>query len=171
MATHSSVLAWRIPGTEEPSGLPSMGSHRVGHDWSDLAVAVPCCGATKPSCHNYAACALWSTCAAAKTQCNQNFKNNIKSTYKKKKERCLPAMSSGCYPCLLRLKWTFLDHSPLPWPFYFPSLQLSIPFLTQTLKELSLPLWLSFLLLLSPLWETSRCFSPCVLVRFHPIQI
>ena len=32
MAPHSSVLAWRIPGTEEPSGLPSMGSHRVGHD-------------------------------------------------------------------------------------------------------------------------------------------
>ena len=32
MATHSSVLVWRIPGTEEPSGLPSMGSHRVGHD-------------------------------------------------------------------------------------------------------------------------------------------
>ena len=39
MATHSSVLAWRIPGTAEPSGLPSMGSHRVGHDWSDLAAA------------------------------------------------------------------------------------------------------------------------------------
>ena len=40
MATHSSVLAWRIPGTEEPSGLPSMpsmGSHRVEHDLSDLA--------------------------------------------------------------------------------------------------------------------------------------
>ena len=37
MATHSSVLAWRIPGTGEPHGLPSMGSHRVGHDWSDLA--------------------------------------------------------------------------------------------------------------------------------------
>ena len=34
MATHSSVLAWRIPGTGEPGGLPSMGSHRVGHDWS-----------------------------------------------------------------------------------------------------------------------------------------
>ena len=32
MATHSSVLAWRIPGTGEPDGLPSMGSHRVGHD-------------------------------------------------------------------------------------------------------------------------------------------
>ena len=39
MATHSSVLAWRIPGTGEPRGLPSMGSHRVGHDWSDLAEA------------------------------------------------------------------------------------------------------------------------------------
>ena len=39
MATHSSILAWRIPGTGEPSGLPSMGSHRVGHDWSDLAAA------------------------------------------------------------------------------------------------------------------------------------
>ena len=32
MATHSSILAWRIPGTGEPGGLPSMGSHRVGHD-------------------------------------------------------------------------------------------------------------------------------------------
>ena len=39
MATHSSVLAWRIPGMGEPGGLPSMGSHRVGHDWSNLGVA------------------------------------------------------------------------------------------------------------------------------------
>ena len=39
MATHSSVLAWRIPGTGEPDGLPSMGLHRVGHDCSDLAAA------------------------------------------------------------------------------------------------------------------------------------
>ena len=39
IATHSSVLAWRIPGTGEPGGLLSMGSHRVGHDWSDLAPA------------------------------------------------------------------------------------------------------------------------------------
>ena len=39
MATHSSVLAWRIPGTTEPGGLLSVGSHRVGHDWSDLAAA------------------------------------------------------------------------------------------------------------------------------------
>ena len=39
MATHPSVLAWRIPGTGEPGGLLSMGSHRVRHDWSDLAAA------------------------------------------------------------------------------------------------------------------------------------
>jgi len=42
MATHFSVLAWRILGTGEPGGLPSMGSHRVGHDWSDLAAAYSC---------------------------------------------------------------------------------------------------------------------------------
>ena len=56
MATHSSVLAWRIPGTGEPGGLPSMGSHRVGHDWSDLAAAVaiskrfPCKSAKTGTC-------------------------------------------------------------------------------------------------------------------------
>ena len=44
MATHSSVLAWRIPGTVEPGGLPSMGSHRVRRNWSDLAAALPLFG-------------------------------------------------------------------------------------------------------------------------------
>ena len=39
MATHSTIIAWRIPGMGEPDGLLSMGSHRVGHDWSDLAAA------------------------------------------------------------------------------------------------------------------------------------
>ena len=39
MATHSSILAWRIPGMWEPGGLPSMGLHTVGHNWSDLAAA------------------------------------------------------------------------------------------------------------------------------------
>ena len=47
MATHSSVLAWRIPGTGEPGGLPSIGSHRVGHDWSDLAAARKTLGASQ----------------------------------------------------------------------------------------------------------------------------
>ena len=42
MAAYSSVLAWRIPGTGEPGRLLSMGLHRVGHDWSDLAAAAAC---------------------------------------------------------------------------------------------------------------------------------
>ena len=56
MATHSSVLVWRIPGTGEPGGLLSVGSHRVGHDWSDLAAAslggFPCGLAGKESICN-----------------------------------------------------------------------------------------------------------------------
>ena len=43
MATHSSVLAWRVPGMEEPGGVPSMESHRVRHDWSDSTAAAVCC--------------------------------------------------------------------------------------------------------------------------------
>ena len=39
MAPHSSTLAWKIPGTGDPGGLPSIGSPRVGHDWSDLVAA------------------------------------------------------------------------------------------------------------------------------------
>ena len=60
MATHSSVPAWRIPGTGEPVGLPSVGSHRVGHDWSDLAAAAAAWRPVRPSrtniqktCHHY----------------------------------------------------------------------------------------------------------------------
>ena len=49
--THSSVLAWRIPGTAGPGGLLSMGSHRVGHNWSDLAAAAADIFFTKYSEH------------------------------------------------------------------------------------------------------------------------
>ena len=55
MATHSSVLAWRIPGTGEPGGLLSVGSHRVGHNWSDLAAAAAA-AVVRHKCHG-----LWST--------------------------------------------------------------------------------------------------------------
>ena len=51
MATHSSILAWRIPGTEEPGGLPSMGPHRVGHDCSDLAAEAEETFETRSLCH------------------------------------------------------------------------------------------------------------------------
>ena len=56
MATRSSVFAWRILGTEEPGGLPSMGSHRVGHDWRDLAVAVILLSNSKISCFLFYSC-------------------------------------------------------------------------------------------------------------------
>ena len=46
MATHSSVLTWRVPGTGEPGGLPSMGSHRVGYNQSNLAAAAAAAAAT-----------------------------------------------------------------------------------------------------------------------------
>ena len=65
MATHSSVLAWRIPWTEEPGGLPSMGSHRVGHDWSDLAAAAAA---------TVIRGAIWST--ISKKTLPQNYLNN-----------------------------------------------------------------------------------------------
>ena len=54
MATHSSVLAWRIPGTGKPGGLPSMGLHRVGHDWSDLAKFI-----VYLRVHSYYCAGLW----------------------------------------------------------------------------------------------------------------
>ena len=64
MATHSSVLAWRILGTGEPGGLPSMGSHRVRHNWSDLAAAV-----LSPF--------LWSMAHFSSTCCNNYSHFNI----------------------------------------------------------------------------------------------
>ena len=53
MATHFSVLAWRIPGMGEPGGLPSMGLHRVGHDKSNLAAAAAAAAALSCVCDHY----------------------------------------------------------------------------------------------------------------------
>ena len=93
MATHSSVLAWRIPGTGEPGGLPSMGSHRVGHDWNDLAAAVvsyfththtsPCTHSLKPlkkpQCKSQYVSKNWhDTDCVLLSQCNENRYNSMK---------------------------------------------------------------------------------------------
>ena len=61
MAAHSSVLAWRIPGTGEAGGLPSMGSHRVRHDWLDsaAAAAVPALLMSSSSLLAFAPCLPW----------------------------------------------------------------------------------------------------------------
>ena len=70
MATHSSVLAWRIPGTGEPGGLPSMGLHRVGHGWSDLAAAAanPCLlhFTLPPRCASQSCCCSTVTASSLK---------------------------------------------------------------------------------------------------------
>ena len=63
MATQSSVLAWRISGTEEPCGLLSMGLHRVGHNWSDLAAAAAAQNKSSSwprKCEPHAQCYKWS---------------------------------------------------------------------------------------------------------------
>ena len=73
MATHSSVLAWRIPGTGEPGGLPSMGLHRVGHDWSDLVVVVVVYSAKHKS--------VEKTVIAAKKACLKITVNSLELNY------------------------------------------------------------------------------------------
>ena len=83
MATHSSVLAWRIPGTEQPGGLPSMGSHRVRHNWSDLAAAtafyafIPLCIPESNIC--YRTLSLAHTCLSHShlTPCNELMLSQI----------------------------------------------------------------------------------------------
>ena len=78
MATHSSVLAWRIPGMGEPGGLLSVGSHRVRHNWSDLAAAAAALHSSSGLCADILALALlsvilhlwaprWAPLAAAST--------------------------------------------------------------------------------------------------------
>ena len=59
MATHSSILAWRIPGMEEPVGLLSVGLYRVGHDWSDLAAAAAAYLPSRLKCRNKFCCYSW----------------------------------------------------------------------------------------------------------------
>ena len=73
MATHSSVLAWRIPGMAEPGGLPSMGLHRVGHYWSDLAAAD--CGLPGFSVRGFSRQEYWSI--LANTGCNTLLEHYI----------------------------------------------------------------------------------------------
>ena len=78
MATHSSILAWRIPGMEEPSGLLSMGPHRVGHDWSNLAAAA---AAAAAAAYITGKSNLFSICY---TICLRKKHKNKQNSYEKK---------------------------------------------------------------------------------------
>ena len=82
MAPHSSVLAWRIPGTAEPRGLPSMGLHTVGHDWSDLAAAA---ADEATPCDNNGESLLWQRALTAS-----------KATVRKKVSSCCLTWALVC---------------------------------------------------------------------------
>ena len=99
MATHSSVLAWRIPGTEEPGGLPSMGSHRVGHDWSDLAAA-----------------------AAAVPNSGKKRLRHLKYLLRGGEKRGFPGSASGKEPTCQcrRYKRHIRDMGSIPWLVWYP---------------------------------------------------
>ena len=86
MATHSSVLAGRIPGMGEPGGLPSMGSHRVGYDWSDLAAAA----------------------AAAKSFSSVQFSRSVMSNSLRPHEQ-----QHARLPCPSPIPWAYSNSCPL----------------------------------------------------------
>ena len=116
MATHSSVLAWRIPGTEESVGLPSMGSHRVKHDWRDLAAAwtAACqasCPSATPRVYSNSWCCptisysvvpfsfcLQSFPASVSFPMNQFFASSSKSTRVSASTSVLPMNIQGWFP-------------------------------------------------------------------------
>ena len=105
MATHSSVLAWRIPGTGEPGGLPSMGSHRVGLDWSDLAAAAAAASSLKTRAMQERSY-LWG--APSSENCSRSSK-----------EKAVTTPPSHCSLGLTSLKSVFnCDASVNTWCYY-----------------------------------------------------
>ena len=105
MATHSSVLAWRIPGMEEPSGLPSVGSHRVGHDWSDLAAAA-------------ATAAIYLNC---KEMCSHVVSSDMRLSYILSTVKWVMGSSSFCHRSWVRGNRYILKHllCIMFWPTVF----------------------------------------------------
>ena len=96
MATHSNVLAWRIPGRGESGGLPSLGSHRVRHDWSDLAAA---------------AAAKWGHLSIKQ----KNYWKNLKGTPSDKGETNIAAAAAKSLQSCPTL-WDPIDGGPLGSP-------------------------------------------------------
>ena len=107
MATHSSILAWRIPGMAEPGGLPSRGSHRVGHDWGDLAAAAAAYKLNKQDDNIQPWCTPW-----------QFLKNlNIQTIdWTSKVKRSV----SGSVVCDSAIPWTVASQAPLSMEFSRP---------------------------------------------------
>ena len=117
MATHSSVLAWRIPWMEKPDRLQSMGSHRVGQDWSDTAAA--------------SSLLYGARCVGVLSPSSWQLQNQKKATGKSGRSCCLapPLWLSTLAACfLLTSRWVSMgcassSHSPSPCYFYGLALQ------------------------------------------------
>ena len=107
MATHSSILAWRIPRMGEPGGLPSMGSHRVGHDCSDLAAAAAAWLLSR-SFHSHYVVLLGSLFLHHKID---SVPNAGCSLHHRIKISWSQAMSSSRWTCESSKPWTFLGTS------------------------------------------------------------
>ena len=109
MAPLSSTLAWRIPGAGDPGGLPSMGSHRVGHEWSDLAAAA----AWLTIVQRLGTCAFFSLLLSYQVILLKNSKPSTRTG--------LPSLSLWLYLCSFASCSSFLaqlkPHLHLPWLF------------------------------------------------------
>jgi len=124
MATHSSVLAWRIPGMREPGGLPSMGSHRVRHDWSHLAAAADALFWIRKTVENSESDGNTSDLAAASLCAETCFPDQLHIEYK----LCRPARKFQLFIYFLKVKllscvrlftipWTGAYQAPLSMKF------------------------------------------------------
>ena len=113
MAPHSSTLAWRIPGTAEPGGLPSMGSHRVRQDWSDLAASYFGSWSKTPKI-------LWSS------NLSLSHLPAIQFCYSSMLTKFFILFTSLKKPSIMLSKQTFFQDKLV---FYFPSLSTDLFFL------------------------------------------
>ena len=125
MATHSSILAWRIPGMGEPGGLPPMESHRVGHDWSDSAVAAAAAVSYLVFSHHFHDLCLKFYPLSTKGIDNYKYFYNQELLYNHTQDLRFSLMIfvSCMYSCTHHPKhtWSRIFSSPLPQPkFHSP---------------------------------------------------
>ena len=115
MATHSSVLAWRIPGTGEPGGLLSMGSHRVGHNWSDFtaaaAAAFHCVHWAQFVYSSHLLTEVWFEPSLSRCRSQLKYLSKITSLMNSQKAT-LQEVSGWIGPCWEVQKSTFIPSSP-----------------------------------------------------------
>ena len=147
MATHSSVLARRIPGTGKPGGLPSMGLHRVGHDWSDLAAAAAAAALGK-SCYHFeegTRLDLYNSTSYYISLCDYRQGDNSESCHTVILLQLNSRSSCGILPPVTKMQTE--EVSIWSSSLYMPCLQMKIIFVQSLCschgptKELQWPLW------------------------------